>query len=151
MGKGNGLDVVYNSRSAAFLDYDNDGAMDVIVNNYHDEAMLFRNDKVPSDRRWIKLRVVGDPTRGITRDAIGAVVVIESEGQEVWREVHATTGYLSSHTKTLHSGVGYAERVNVSVHWPDGTVERHGDLNVNSTYRLSYGEQPMEIHAENRR
>lgn len=146
MGKGNGLDVVYNSRSAAFLDYDNDGTMDVIVNNYHDQAMLFQNDKVPSDRRWIKLRLVGDPSLGITRDAIGAVVVIESEEQEVWREVHATTGYLSSHTKTLHTGVGYAERVNVSVHWPNGGVERFSDLNANSTYRLSIGEDPVKIH-----
>lgn len=146
MGKGNGLDVIYNSRSAAFLDYDNDGAMDVIVNNYHDQAMLFRNDKAPSDRRWIKLRLVGDPALGITRDAIGAVVVIESEEQEVWREVHATTGYLSSHTKTLHSGVGYAERVNVSVHWPNGEVERFLDLNTNSMYRLSIGEDPVGIN-----
>ena len=146
MGKGNGLDVVYNSRSAAFLDYDNDGAMDVIINNYHDRAMLFHNEKVPAARNWIKLRLVGDPALGITRDAIGAVVVIESEEQEVWREVHTTTGYLSSHTKTLHSGVGYAERVNVSVHWPNGEVERFPDLATNSTYRLSMGEDPVEIH-----
>lgn len=44
------------------------------------------------------------------------------------------------------TAVGYAERVNVSVHWPNGGVERFSDLNTNSTYRLSIEEDPVNIY-----
>ena len=141
-----GLDVVYNSRSAAFLDFDLDGDEDILINNYHDEAVIFSNNSDKLDNNWIKLRLIGNPEKGITKDAIGARVIITASELDVWREVHSTTGYLSVHPKELHIGIGGNESVEMLILWPDGTEQRFEKVETNKRYLLSY---QSELKTEN--
>ncbi len=66
---GSGADFAANSRSTAYLDYDDDGDLDIAVSNFHAPATFLRNVADKQGRGWIKLRLVGDPDRSSTADA----------------------------------------------------------------------------------
>ena len=65
-----GADFAANSRSTAYLDYDDDGDLDIAVNNFHAPATLLRNDADKQGRGWLKLRLVGDPNRSRSADTV---------------------------------------------------------------------------------
>jgi hypothetical protein len=64
-----GADFAANSRSTAYLDYDDDGDLDIAVNNFHAPATFLRNDADKRGGGWLKLRLVGDPERPSNADA----------------------------------------------------------------------------------
>ena len=119
-----GLDFLGNSRSAAYLDFDGDGDLDVAVNSYHDRFMLFRND-APKRGRSLRVVLRSDGGGAMNRDAVGARLTVElPDGRKLWREVQGSIGYLSVHPREQHLGVGDAERVTLGVAWPDGRKTR---------------------------
>jgi hypothetical protein len=63
-----GADFAANSRSTAYLDYDDDGDLDIAVNNFHAPATLLRNNADKRGSGWLKVRLVGDPTRSSNAD-----------------------------------------------------------------------------------
>ena len=133
---GSGLDVISNARSAAYLDFDRDGFLDIAMNSYHGPVMLFRNTGVKGGR-WLKIRLEGDPAKGASRDAVGARIVVDGERvRRLWREVHGTIGYLSVHPREQHFGVGDEKTVSISVTWPDGKVQQFENVTTNRSYRL---------------
>lgn len=138
--RGSGVDLIGNSRAAAYLDFDQDGDLDIIVNNLQDAAVLYRNTAETLGNHWLSVRLTGDPGKGSTRDAIGARILVTSgAGARVWREVHSTVGYLSVHPKEQHFGVGKAERVAIEVRWPNGDVSRYEDVAADQRYRITQG------------
>lgn len=135
-----GLDIVANSRSVTYFDLEGDGDLDVLINNYHDQAGLFRNNAEKLKNNWLKIKLRGSPQHGVNLDAIGAQVLIGfgSEGY-LWRQVSSSQGYLSVHPKTLHFGIGRENEARVIVIWPNGQRETFGLLPANKRYTLSYG------------
>jgi len=140
-----GGDLLSNSRSAAYLDFDRDGDLDIIVNNYHDSAVFLEN-KIRNRNNWIAVRLIGSAEHKINRDAIGANIIIKSEDNklDLWREVKSTTGYLSVHPKMQYFGVGQAEKVDIIVEWPDGNIEVHPGVPTGREYTIGYG-KALEI------
>jgi hypothetical protein len=132
-----GADLLGNSRSAAYLDYDRDGDLDMVLNNYHGAAVFYRNNAERYRGNWLSLKLIGDPAQGVSRDAIGARIVVTAPGGErVWREVHGSIGYMSVHPKEQHVGLGTNTVVSVRVEWPNGKVDRFENLAVNRRYRI---------------
>ncbi|MGD8375023.1 MAG: CRTAC1 family protein, partial [Acidobacteriota bacterium] len=135
-----GADYVGTSRSTAYLDYDGDGDLDVAVNNFHAPAVLLRNNAETRKNRWLKVRLVGDPSRGSNRDAIGARMLLRTaEGGRVWREVHGGTGYLSMDPREQHFGLGSSTRADLWIRWPDGEEEILRDLPADSSQVIVQG------------
>lgn len=136
-----GGDLLSNSRSASYLDFDNDGDLDVIVNNYHDRAILLEN-KVSNKNHWIKLKLKGSPEDNINKDAIGSNIIVElaDSGTKLWREITSTTGYLSVHPKQQHFGLGSEDTVNITIKWPDGKIQKFENIKANASYRIEYGQ-----------
>jgi len=133
-----GADLLGNSRSVAYLDYNGDGDLDMVVNNFHGPAVLYRNNSEPSGNHWIGIRLVGDPSRGSTRDAVGAVILVSSTHHKgLWREIHSTTGYLSVHPKEQLIGIGSDEAADVTVNWPGGGISHFRGLHAGRSYTLS--------------
>lgn len=114
------LDVEEVGRGAAFGDLDNDGDLDVIVNNNHGPARLLLND-VGQKKHWLGLRLVAGAA-GAEFDVLGAVAQLERPGRPTLTRRCATDGsYLSSSDPRLIFGLGDSpESGTIRVRWPDG-------------------------------
>jgi hypothetical protein len=113
-----GVTDLYDGRAVALADLSNRGAVDVIVANQNQPAVLYR-DYPDSTRHWIAFRLVG--TRS-NRSAIGAEVVLESGDLRQRRIVDGGSGFASQNDRRLHFGLGSREWVDrVVIYWPSGT------------------------------
>jgi len=108
------------SRGLAFGDIDNDGNIDVVVENLDGKPTILRNDGGNSNQ-WITLKLTGKQRN---RDAIGARVKVVAGDLVQWDELRAGDSYLSCSDKRLHFGLGRNGKVDsIEIHWPDGQME----------------------------
>ena len=119
-GAGPAILELHSARGAAFGDYDNDGAIEVLVNNQNETPSLMRlGGRAPG--HWIALQLEG--TRS-NRSAIGARVSITAGGRTQTGEVRSGGSYLSQNDLRLHFGLGAAASIErVEIHWPSGAVQ----------------------------
>ncbi len=142
---GSGADLLSNSRSTAYLDLEGDGDLDIALNNFHDKATILANEAGVAGGNWLKIRLVGDPTRGCSRDAIGARLVLSGpDGLRVAREVQGGSGYLSMNPKEQHFGLGLAQTVDLRILWPNGKEQLLKELAANRRYVLRQGSEEAE-------
>ncbi|MBA3342853.1 MAG: CRTAC1 family protein [Gemmatimonadaceae bacterium] len=112
-----GVTDLYDGRAVALSDLANHGAVDVIVANQNQPAVLYRNHP-DSTNHWIAFRLVGTKSN---RSAIGAEVLLESGGLTQRRVVDGGSGFASQNDRRLHFGLGAREWVDrVVIHWPSG-------------------------------
>ena len=115
-----GVTDTYDGRSVALADLSNRGAVDVIVANQNQRAVLYR-DYPDSTNHWIAFKLVG--TRS-NRSAIGAEVVLEAGDLKQRRIVDGGSGFASQNDRRLHFGLGAHEWVDrVVIYWPSGTQQ----------------------------
>ncbi|HEV7570987.1 MAG TPA: CRTAC1 family protein [Thermoanaerobaculia bacterium] len=132
-----GADPAGNARAVVQFDMDNDGALDMMVNNFNGPAMLYRNNGATGNH-WIKIKLTGNPSKGVTRDAIGATILVDTAHQKnLWREVFSTIGYLTSPPKEQHLGLGTDTKADVTVIWPNGDHQTLKGLAADHTYRIN--------------
>ena len=123
------------SRGAAFGDYDEDGDIDVIVNDLGGPPMLLRNDGGNRAGHWIILRLVGTKSN---RNAVGARVTLKAGGLTQVDEVRSGDSYLSHSDWRLHFGLGAATQVDeVIIRWPTGEIEKHTKLPADRVMTLT--------------
>ena len=136
-----GLDLRSNSRSTAYLDFDGDGDLDIVLNNYHEAARFYRNDSAPQTNNWLKVRLVGDAAGSVNRDAIGARLILRTKnGESTWREVHGSSGYMSVQPKTQHFGLGESDSAELEVIWPNGQRRLIESVRAGQTLVIRYSE-----------
>jgi hypothetical protein len=132
-----GADPAGNARSVAYFDADADGDLDMVVNNFNTPAIVYRNNAEKNGNRWIALELVGDPAKGVTRDAIGAQIFVDTVSQKgMWREVFSTIGYLSVHPKVQHLGLGKDTKADVTIVWPNGEKQVLRGLEAGRVHRI---------------
>ncbi|MCP4216589.1 MAG: RNA-binding protein, partial [bacterium] len=135
--KVSGTDFLGNSRSTVYLDFDNDGDLDIILNNYHGPAKVYRNNSQRLKNNWLKIKLIGDPARKTNRDAIGAVITAYDAGKQVgWREIHGGHGYLSMDSKTRHFGLGKRTQVDLKIKWPNGETTSLKAVKANTLHTI---------------
>ena len=106
------------SNGAAYVDLDNDGALDLVVNNYDAPASIFRNrasERSGNGYLTVELRGAGKNTSGI-----GATVRIVQKARMQFLEQSPTRGFQSSVDQRLHFGLGRDSLIDsLIVIWPD--------------------------------
>jgi hypothetical protein len=123
-------------RGAAFGDIDNDGDIDVVINNVHDAPDLFRLDSGPG-RHWVMVKLVGTKSN---RSAIGARIAVTSGGATQVDEVRGGGSYYSQNDLRVHFGLGDAATVDrLEVRWPNGLTETWTGLAADRLITLEEG------------
>ena len=128
-----GLDTKSHSNGTAYVDLDLDGDLDLIVNNFNQEAFLYRNNSRQMGKgNYLSVALSGG--KGNTL-GFGAKVRIETNSGKQIRENTPYRGFLSSVDPVLHFGLGKDEIVNkVEIIWPTG--EQQLLKNIKSNQRL---------------
>ena len=112
---GPGITEPHSSRGLAVGDHDNDGDVDVFVNNMNERPSLLRND-TDAAGGFLSLELVGTQSN---RDAIGARVIVRTGERVMVREVRSGSSFMSSSDFRLHFGMGPHERADsIEIDWP---------------------------------
>ncbi|WP_209404968.1 VCBS repeat-containing protein [Pseudozobellia sp. WGM2] len=112
-----GLNQKSFSNGGVYADLDNDGDLDVLVNNINDTAFVYENTLNVSDGH-VSVSIKGPANNP---DGYGASIKVYSNGKMQYFEHYPIRGYLSTHDSRIHLGIGNAAQVDsLRVQWPDG-------------------------------
>ncbi len=113
-----GLNQTSNSNGAAYADLDNDGDLDLIVNNINKPAFIYRNESQKSDNHFLQVKLKGE---GLNTQGIGSKITLFSKGQQQNLEQVTTRGYLSSVSPILQFGLGNTNNIDsLQIIWNNG-------------------------------
>jgi hypothetical protein len=125
-------------RGLAYGDFDNDGDVDLLLTTNNGPAYLFRNDATggaKSGNKSIRLQLVGTQSN---RDAIGAIVRLETGGITQTRMVKSGSSYLSQSELPLTFGLGRQDQADrIVVQWPNGRTEEFRNLKAGKSYQCT--------------
>ena len=131
------LDFLEDGRAFALADVDHDGRLEVFLKNRTGPQLRFLKNVVENLPASISFRLRGTKSN---RDAIGAVVTLETDTGRQTRTLQAGSGFLSQHSKELFFGLGQMKgAVKASIRWPSGRVETATGLPANRFYMAREG------------
>jgi tetratricopeptide (TPR) repeat protein/peroxiredoxin len=140
-----GLDFLEDGRAFALADFDHDGRQELFLKNRNGpQVRLLKNvmEQLPPS---LAFRLRGTKSN---RDAIGAIITVETEQGRQTRSLQAGSGFLSQHSKDIFFGLGAAKGlVHASIRWPSGRVQELRDLPINHRVWVEEGSEPSRIEA----
>ncbi len=140
-----GLDFLEDGRAFALADFDHDGRQEIVLKNRNAPQLRLLKNVVEQLPPSISFRLRG--TRS-NRDAIGAVVTIETGSNRQSRSLQAGSGFLSQHSKELFFGLGeHPGAVRASILWPSGEMQHFSDLPVNHRISIEEGKESFRTEA----
>lgn len=134
-----GFETLTRSNGAAYGDLDNDGDLDLIINNVNMPAFVYRNnsDQVP-ERNFLRLKFKGDAKNPF---AVGTTARLYYGSNTVVQELIPSRGFQSSVDYTMTLGLGAAKMVDsIRVIWPNSQTALLTDIPVNQELTLSQQE-----------
>ncbi len=127
-----GLGRVGVSFAAATADFDNDGDLDLVVNNADVPASVYRNQSDQGSR--VRIRLVG---KGSNRFGIGATIRLEAGGLKQTSYLASARGWLSSNEPVTTFGLGKAQTIDrLHVIWPSGHLQTFSNLPADRLYTI---------------
>jgi hypothetical protein len=131
-----GMDRPSNSNGSAYADLDNDGDLDIVVNNINQPAFIYQNesDKDP-ENHYLEIKLLG---KGFNTQGVGAKISLISTGKKQYLEQMPTRGYLSTVSPVLHAGLGREATVDsLIVTWLSGKQQLLVNVKTNQLLTLS--------------
>ncbi len=130
-----GLNEKTFSNGAAYSDLDNDGDMDIIVNNVNDTALIYRNNLDLNKSHFLKLKILEGKEK---RTSVGARVMLCYDNNKIQMvELTNARGFMSTSEQIAHFGLGDINLIDsVLVRWPDGSFIRKDFVKTNQTLTL---------------
>lgn len=135
-----GMGNPIHSNGSSYGDLNNDGTMDLVINNVNNEVLIYRNKSNVffPDHHFLKLVLVGKP--GNT-SAVGTQVRLLAGGQAFYQENMPNRGFQSSVDPRLNFGLGINAKIDeLQVRWPDGKITLVKELEADQTLTLSWEE-----------
>jgi len=125
------------SNGATYADLDNDGDMDLIINNINDYAHVYRNNATNiNGNHFVRVKLNGSQSN---LNGIGAKIMVRAGGNEQYLEQQVARGYQSSISYILHFGLGQEDIIDVlKVVWPDGKVSEVANIDADQLVTFNY-------------
>jgi ASPIC and UnbV/FG-GAP-like repeat len=143
-----GLTTPSFSNGAAYADFDNDGDMDMVVNNINDVAFLYRNTlrkKEDTNSHFLQIKFIGSKEN---KDGIGAWADIYYNGGK--HQAYENTpyrGYLSTNQNIAHFGLGNAALIDsVIIKWPGDKKQTITTVNANQFLKVNIADAKENYH-----
>lgn len=123
-------------RGLAAVDLDNDGNVDLVIENLDGSPTILHNSDA-SGSHWVTFELGGSKSN---RLGIGARITISAGGVTQTDEVRSGGSYLSQSDLRVHFGLGKAEKVDeIEVRWPSGQVDKLHNVQTNRFYSILEG------------
>ena len=123
-------------RGLATADFDNDGGIDIAVNNRGDYPELLRNNG-GNINHWLEVLLIGTKSN---RDGTGAQLKLTSEGFAQVKQAEGGTSYMSASDPRIHFGLGKRAKIeSLVITWPSGLVEKLANLPVDTIIAVKEG------------
>ncbi len=127
----------FKSNGSAYADLDNDGDLDLVINNFGNPPVIYKN-KNSKAYNYLKLRFI---YRNENRFGIGTKVLLYNQNKLQTRQLNCTRGFQSSVEPVLHFGLGTSKIVDsLIIIWPDNSYQKHEQVDANQTLNLSPSE-----------
>jgi cytochrome c peroxidase len=126
------------SIGVAYADYNQDGWVDLLVGNADEGYRLYENRAGRSSQaNWLALELTGGGP--VNRDAIGARAYLTTpDGLTQMQEIISGTSVAAGNEMTLYFGLGEHKRADVTIRWPDGTLQTFKNVSAGQRYGLEY-------------
>ncbi|MEN8229114.1 MAG: VCBS repeat-containing protein [Bacteroidota bacterium] len=125
------------SNGTAYADLDNDGDLDIAINNSGGPSIIYENQASNNNTgNYLQFKLQGPPGNQV---GIGTRIILNEGSRTQMAEQYLTRGFQSSVSPVLHFGVGEVTTIpEVEVIWPDGKSQMLQDLQVNQTVTITY-------------
>ncbi len=132
-----GIDKPSLSNGAAYADLDNDGDLDLVVNNINETATILRNNSERlENNHFIKFNLKGTK-KNLT--GLGTKILVSANGITQYQQNFLTRGYESSVDGQIHFGLGKASKIDsVTVIWPDDKTQMLYNVKLDTTITIDY-------------
>ena len=131
-----GIDEPGFSNGVAYSDLDNDGDLDVIINNINAVAGIYENKVIPDNYHYLKVNLAGPVTNPF---GIGSIVTVRTGNITQKHELTLTRGYQSSVPTTIHFGLAKKDTLDeLTVIWPDKKQQVLKNSRADQTLKLKY-------------
>ena len=138
---GPGVSEMHSSRGIAVADLDNDGTLEIVTVNMHEDPSLLKQYAPTANA------ILVDARSGSGRAAIGARIAVTAGGTGQISEVRSGGYHISQSDLRVHFGIGEASSANLSITWPDGSEENLGSVKANSVVTVRQGKGISSVTA----
>lgn len=134
-----GFEIPSMSNGAAYGDLDNDGDLDLVINNVNMEAFLYENNtNSQTDHNYLKLTLNGPE---LNKFGVGSTVMLYYDDNTVLQELIPSRGFQSSMDYVMTIGLGQADSVDsLRVIWPDDRSQKFTEVAANQTLALNHSD-----------
>ena len=140
-----GLENPSFSNGSAYGDLDNDGDLDLVVNNVNMSAFIYEN-QTNKKANYIKFKLIGEKKNVFS---VGAKIYIESNGVKQMQQVQSARGFQSSVDLRPNFGIGKNTKIDAKIVWPSGKTKKLFDVDPNQTITLYEKDAVTEVKNKN--
>ena len=135
------------SNGTSYGDLDNDGDLDLVVNNIDHEAILYQNNTTSlKNGNYLRVQIEGKP---LNPQGIGTKVQLFIDGEQQLLQLQLSRGFQSSVEPFLHFGLGDASEID-SIHiiYHNQIVKKHYGVQANQLFKVNLNEKLLEVKIE---